>query len=185
MAMHHHPNLLPLLCSFTHKNQLWMVEPYVSHGSVLNIMKYRDSNGFPEPIIAIIVHETLKGLDYLHNHGMIHRDVKAGNILVSAEGHVFLADFGVSAPLDKRGGSWGQSARHTFVGTPCWMAPEVMEQSQYGLAADIWSLGITMLELAHGHAPFAKYPPFKVVMMTVQVCSVVGISQPEKNELFA
>lgn len=87
------------------------------------------------------------------------------------DGHVFLADFGVSAPAEKRGGSRQEcwAPRNTFVGTPCWMAPEVIEQSTYDLSADIWSVGITLLELAHGHAPFAKLPPFKVVMMTLEV----------------
>jgi serine/threonine-protein kinase OSR1/STK39 len=127
MATHHHPNLLPLLCSFTSGDQLWMVEPYISNGSVLNIMKYRHPHGLSEELISIIVFETLKGLEYLHHNGMIHRDVKAGNILVDHDGRVYLADFGVSAPLERRGGSWGDKPRNTFVGTPCWMAPEVMQ----------------------------------------------------------
>jgi Protein kinase domain len=84
MASYHHPNLLPLLTCFTVGDELWMVEPYVSHGSVLNIMKYHPKyrNGLPEDDIKIIMLETLKGLEYLHRHGIIHRDVKAGNILV-------------------------------------------------------------------------------------------------------
>jgi serine/threonine-protein kinase OSR1/STK39 len=127
MALHHHPNLLPLLASFTDGDQLWIVEPFIEHGSVLNILKYSNRNGLSEELIAIIVYETLKGLDYLHRHQMMHRDVKAGNILVDATGHVYLADFGVAAPLEQRGGSWGEKPRNTFVGTPCWMAPEVMQ----------------------------------------------------------
>lgn len=85
MANYHHANLLPLLACFTHNDELWMIEPYVSHGSVLNIMKYhpRYQNGLPEEDIKVIMYETLKGLEYLHKHHIIHRDVKAGNILVN------------------------------------------------------------------------------------------------------
>eukprot|EP00892_Ulva_mutabilis_P009609 jgi/Ulvmu1/701/UM010_0073.1 len=184
MAAHHHPNLLPLLCSFTDGNQLWMVEPYITHGSMLNIMKYAHPHGLSEELIAVIAHETLRGLDYLHHHGMIHRDVKCGNILVDADGRVYLADFGVAAPLEVRG-AWGEKPRNTFVGTPCWMAPEVMQESQYDFSADIWSLGITVLELAHGHAPFAKYPPFKVVMMTVQNPPPSLDSEPNSQRRFS
>ena len=82
MASYHHPNLLPLLASFTTKDELWMIEPYVMHGSVLNIMKYKYPNGLPEEDIKVVMLETLRGLHYLHKHSMIHRDVKAGNILV-------------------------------------------------------------------------------------------------------
>lgn len=170
MRQLNHINVLPLHCSFVHKQNLWMVMPYVAGGSVLNIMKYAYPEGLEEPVVATILKEVLKGLEYIHRQGCIHRDIKAGNILIDKDGTVFLADFGVSASLE-RTGSWGhsQAARNTFVGTPCWMAPEVMEQTQgYGPLADIWSFGITILELAHGHAPFAKLPPMKVLLMTIQ-----------------
>jgi serine/threonine-protein kinase OSR1/STK39 len=90
--------------------------------------------------------------------------------IVLQDGHVYLADFGVSAPAEKRGSQTDWAPRNTFVGTPCWMAPEVVERSTYDQSADIWSFGITLLELAHGHAPFAKFPPFKVILMTINVC---------------
>ncbi|KAG2442957.1 hypothetical protein HXX76_003032 [Chlamydomonas incerta] len=170
MRMYNHPNILPLYTSFVHGQELWMVMPFVAGGSVLHIMKYAYPEGLDEVVIATIGREVLKGLDYVHKNGSIHRDVKAGNILVDGDGMVKLGDFGVAASLE-RGGSWGhdKQARMTFVGTPCWMAPEVMEQTMgYDFSADIWSFGITLLEMCHGHAPFAKFPPMKVLLMTLQ-----------------
>jgi serine/threonine-protein kinase OSR1/STK39 len=166
-----HPFFTPHHPTSKLTQHLWMVMPYVAAGSVLNIMRYAFPEGLEEPVIATIARDVLKGLAYVHAHGGIHRDVKAGNILVAADGRVMLADFGVAATME-RGGSWGSAlaARSTFVGTPCWMAPEVMEQAAagYNCLADIWSFGITLLELAHGHAPFARYPPMKVLLMTIQ-----------------
>ncbi|KAI8474347.1 MAG: kinase-like domain-containing protein [Monoraphidium minutum] len=165
------PAILPLHTSFVAGHTLWMVMPYMEGGSVAHIMRYRFKDGLDEAVIASVMREVLAALHYIHRHSGIHRDVKAGNVLVDGEGHVKLGDFGVSATME-RGGEWGGSgfvSRNTFVGTPCWMAPEVLEQTQgYGPAADIWSFGITLLEMAHGHAPFAKFPPMKVLLMTLQ-----------------
>lgn len=167
MSLIDHPNVLRAHCSFTAGHSLWVVMPYMAGGSCLHIMKTSYPEGFEEPVIATLLRETLKALVYLHAHGHIHRDVKAGNILLDSNGTVKVADFGVSACMfdtcDR------QRSRNTFVGTPCWMAPEVMQQLHgYDFKADIWSFGITALELAHGHAPFSKYPPMKVLLMTLQ-----------------
>ncbi|KAL3833155.1 hypothetical protein ACJIZ3_007891 [Penstemon smallii] len=167
MTLIDHPNLLRAHCSFTTGHNLWVVMPYMSGGSCLHIMKSAYPEGFEEPVIATVLYEVLKALVYLHDHGHIHRDVKAGNILIDSNGAIKLADFGVAACMFDTGDR--QRARNTFVGTPCWMAPEVMQQlNGYDFKADIWSLGITALELAHGHAPFSKYPPMKVLLMTLQ-----------------
>uniref|UniRef100_A0A0D9VM15 Protein kinase domain-containing protein n=1 Tax=Leersia perrieri TaxID=77586 RepID=A0A0D9VM15_9ORYZ len=152
MILIDHPNVVKAHCSFTNNQTLWVVMPYMAGGSCLHIMKSVYADGFEEVVIATVLREVLKGLEYLHHHGHIHRDVKAGNILVDSRGVVKLGDFGVSACLFDSGDR--QRARNTFVGTPCW--------------ADIWSFGITALELAHGHAPFSKFPPMKVLLMTLQ-----------------
>ncbi|KAH9790714.1 protein kinase domain-containing protein [Citrus sinensis] len=167
MRVTNHPNVLRAHCSFTTGHCLWVVMPYMAGGSCLHIMKSAYPEGFEEPVIATLLRETLKALVYLHFHGHIHRDVKAGNILIDSNGAIKLADFGVSACMFDAGDR--QRSRNTFVGTPCWMAPEVMQQLHgYDFKADIWSFGITALELAHGHAPFSKYPPMKVLLMTLQ-----------------
>lgn len=167
MSLIDHPNVVRAYCSFVVERNLWVVMPFMAEGSCLHLMKIAYPDGFEEPVICSILKETLKALEYLHQHGHIHRDVKAGNILLDTNGLVKLADFGVSACMFDSGDR--QRSRNTFVGTPCWMAPEVLQPgSGYNFKADIWSFGITALELAHGHAPFSKYPPMKVLLMTIQ-----------------
>ncbi|KAJ8553147.1 hypothetical protein K7X08_020540 [Anisodus acutangulus] len=166
MSLIGHPNLIKAFCSFVVDHYLWVVMPFMAEGSCLHLMKIAYPDGFEEAVIGSILKETLKALEYLHQRGHIHRDVKAGNILLDTNGVVKLADFGVSACMFDSGDR--QRSRNTFTGTPCWMAPEVLQPGTgYDFKADIWSFGITALELAHGHAPFSKYPPMKVLLMTI------------------
>lgn len=160
MSLSKHKNIVPEYISFVDHQFLWIVMPLIDCGSVLDIVKVisPEEQTIPNEVtIATLVKETLEGLEYLHSSGQIHRDIKAGNILLDKQGHVYISDYGVSATLKK-----GQK-RGTLVGTPSWMAPEVCSQAGHTQQADIWSLGITMIEMAEGKVPYANLRPMQVV----------------------
>lgn len=171
MRMCSHVNILRCHASFVNKSSLYLVMPLMEKGSCLHVMHEAKKRGLGEGMaeewLGYILLEVLHGLEYLHENGHIHRDIKAGNVLLDLSGKVALADFGVSSWLIQAG--LRRRSAKTFVGTPCWMAPEVMEQVDgYDYKADIWSFGITALELAKGFAPYALHPPMKVLLLTIQ-----------------
>ncbi|KAH1029999.1 serine/threonine-protein kinase 3 [Dendroctonus ponderosae] len=153
------PYVVKYYGSYFKNTDLWIVMEYCGAGSVSDIMRLRKKT-LSEVEIATVLSDTLKGLEYLHLRRKIHRDIKAGNILLNSEGHAKLADFGVAGQLTDT-----MAKRNTVIGTPFWMAPEVIQEIGYNCVADIWSLGITALEMAEGKPPYGDIHPMRAIFM--------------------
>ncbi|WJX62787.1 Serine/threonine-protein kinase sik1, variant 2 [Trifolium repens] len=154
-----HPNVVRYLGSYQGEEYLWIVMEYCGGGSVADLMNVADE-ALDEGQIAYICREALKGLDYLHSIFKVHRDIKGGNILLTEQGDVKLGDFGVAAQLTRT-----MSKRNTFIGTPHWMAPEVIQESRYDGKVDVWALGVSAIEMAEGVPPRSSVHPMRVLFM--------------------
>ncbi|KAK7138363.1 hypothetical protein R3I94_013853 [Phoxinus phoxinus] len=167
----HHRNIATYYGAFVKKSpagqddQLWLVMEYCGAGSVTDLLKKTKGNCLKEDWIAYICREVLRGLLHLHSHHVIHRDIKGQNVLLTENAEIKLVDFGVSAQLDRTIGR-----RNTFIGTPYWMAPEVIAcdenpDSTYDYRSDVWSLGITALEMAEGAPPLCDMHPMRALFL--------------------
>lgn len=157
----HHANVVRVLDSFHDQFGVSIVLEYVDGGSLASIV--RKCGCMPESLVAIYMDQVLQGLQYLHEHGVIHRDIKGGNILLSKEGVCKLVDFGCAAAVAN-----DMSKRVTVVGTPYWMAPEVVSMSGQLPTSDIWSFGATVVELVTGEPPYWGMPPVSAMFNVVQ-----------------
>ncbi|KAG7457128.1 hypothetical protein MATL_G00243210 [Megalops atlanticus] len=167
----HHPNIATYYGAFIKKNppgiddQLWLVMEFCGAGSVTDLIKNTKGNSLKEEWTAYICREILRGLTHLHHHKVIHRDIKGQNVLLTENAEVKLVDFGVSAQLDRTVGR-----RNTFIGTPYWMAPEVIAcdenpDATYDFKSDLWSLGITAIEMAEGAPPLCDMHPMRALFL--------------------
>jgi len=156
----HHPNIVDYIDSYIVEEKLWVVMEYMDGGCLTEILEHYDTMPMQERHIARICFETLKGLIYIHSLHRIHRDIKSDNILMSLTGEVKLADFGYAAQLTKQ-----KQKRNTIVGTPYWMAPELIRGQSYETKVDVWSLGIMAMEMAEGEPPYMEFPPLRALFL--------------------
>lgn len=156
MRQLNHPSILRYYTSFTVEDTLWIVMELAHHGSVRALMSRSCPNGFSEATCVYILYHVLLGLAYLHEHEVVHRDIKGSHILVDKKGRIFLSSFSLSTFMLESG---ERKAATTLVGSLPWMGPEVLvhgKDRKYSTAVDIWSLGMTAIELAMGEAPYEK-----------------------------
>lgn len=153
-----HPNLVGLRDCFLWNNRLWIAMELMDAGCLTEILG--QDIDFKEKYIAYVCRNILEALSYLHRNNKLHRDIKSDNVLINSKGEIKLGDFGFAIGLTKE-----QDRRKSVVGTPFWMAPELIRGAEYNGSVDIWSLGITCLEMADGEPPYYREPPLRALLL--------------------
>jgi len=169
-----HPNVVRYLDSFRVEDKLWVAMEYMGGGCLTEILEQFEDVQMAEGNIAWVCQETLKGLAYIHSLHRIHRDIKSDNILLGSGGEVKIADFGYAAQLTQQ-----KNKRQTIVGTPYWMAPELIRGQEYDTKVDIWSLGIMIMEMAEGEPPYMEFPPLRALFL-ITTKGIPDLKEPSK-----